>query len=132
MVLTVQYFCNGYLREYTIANGATIRIGDDVRKLELDRDSIHRALMRTEATEIEESSIEVEGVMKGGVLSIDCQSEGWGLPWGRTIITKSHWMARLTLRVPGVFGPQQNSPKSTSLHLKKTKLRSAVKRLSER
>lgn len=47
------------------SEAATIRIVDDVRELQLDSASIHRALMRTEATEIEESSTEAEGVMKG-------------------------------------------------------------------
>lgn len=47
------------------SEAATIRIVDDVRELQLDSASIHRALLRTEATEIEESSIDAEGIMKG-------------------------------------------------------------------
>ena len=45
--------------------GATIRIVDDYRELKLDGEAIHRARMRTEATEIVEETITVEGILKG-------------------------------------------------------------------
>lgn len=45
--------------------GATVRIVEDDRELKLDESAIHRARLRTEATEIEESPVEVEGILKG-------------------------------------------------------------------
>jgi hypothetical protein len=45
-------------------DGATIRIVDD-RELILDEAAIHRGRVRTEATDIDEVTVEVEGILKG-------------------------------------------------------------------
>lgn len=44
---------------------ATIRIVDDERELKLDKAAIHRARVRTEATQITESPVVVEGILTG-------------------------------------------------------------------
>lgn len=45
--------------------GASIRIVDDYRELNLNDEAIHRARVRTEATEIDELPLEMEGILKG-------------------------------------------------------------------
>lgn len=44
---------------------ATIRLVDDVADISLDPPAVHRARLRTEATSIDESDIDVEGVLIG-------------------------------------------------------------------
>ncbi|WP_447979041.1 hypothetical protein [Candidatus Nitrospira bockiana] len=47
------------------SEGATVRIVEDDRELALDASAIRRGRMRTEATEIEESPVQIEGVLEG-------------------------------------------------------------------
>ena len=47
------------------ATEATLRLVDDKRDLSLDRDAVHRARVRTEATKIDEEDKDVTGVLLG-------------------------------------------------------------------
>ena len=47
------------------SNEATVRIVDDTRDLSLDEDAIHRARVRTEATQIDETCDEISGTLLG-------------------------------------------------------------------
>lgn len=47
------------------SSGATVRIVEDDRELNLDEDAVHRARLRADASDIEEKPIEIEGVILG-------------------------------------------------------------------
>lgn len=56
------------LREFFLdldSSGATVRMVDDTRDLSLDEAAVHRARLRTEATEIDEESIDFDGILTG-------------------------------------------------------------------
>jgi len=47
------------------SSGATVRIVEDDRELNLDEAAVHRARLRADASEVEEDSINIEGIMLG-------------------------------------------------------------------
>lgn len=47
------------------SSGATVRIVEDARELSLDEEAVRRARLRADASEVEEDSIEIEGLILG-------------------------------------------------------------------
>lgn len=56
------------LRDFFVeldSGAATVRLVDDLRDFSLDEAAVHRARVRTEATQIEEDDIEITGILIG-------------------------------------------------------------------